>query len=49
MDYRKYQAEYLFNGTELLPAAKVLITDSFGKIIAVTDEAEAGDDILRLY
>jgi cytosine/adenosine deaminase-related metal-dependent hydrolase len=48
MDYRKYQAEYLFAGMDLLPAGKVLITDLTGKVISVTDEADAGDDILRL-
>jgi cytosine/adenosine deaminase-related metal-dependent hydrolase len=48
MDYRKYQAEYLFTGSEFLPAGKVLVTDLSGKVISLTDETEAGDDILRL-
>ena len=48
MDYRKYQPEYLFTGTEILPGGKVLITDSNGKVISLTDEIEAGEEIIKL-
>ena len=48
MDYRKYQPEYLFTGAEILTGGKVLITDSKGKVLSVSEEAEAGGDIQKL-
>lgn len=48
MDYCKYQADYLFNGSEILNDRQVLITDKTGLVVEITDEMEAGDDIQRL-
>ncbi len=44
MVYRKFKADSLFNGTDLLENS-VLITDSAGKIIAIVNEEEAGEDV----
>jgi aminodeoxyfutalosine deaminase len=48
MDYRKYQPEYLFTGSEILPPGNVLITDSAGKVVTITNETEAGENVLKL-
>jgi aminodeoxyfutalosine deaminase len=48
MDYRKYQPEYLFTGSEILTEGEVLITDSKGAVISITEESEAGGDIQKL-
>jgi cytosine/adenosine deaminase-related metal-dependent hydrolase len=45
MGYRKFKADYLFNGIQLLEGNKVLITNEKGKIIEITDFEMAGDDI----
>jgi cytosine/adenosine deaminase-related metal-dependent hydrolase len=45
MAYRKFKADNLFDGYHLLGNEKVLITDTEGKIEAIVNEAEAGDDI----
>ena len=43
--YRKFTADYIFSGQEILPANKVLITTEEGTIIETIDKEEAGDDI----
>lgn len=43
--YRKFTAEKVFNGYELLNGNYVLITDADGVITDLVDEKEAGDDI----
>ncbi len=48
MAYRKFKADNLFDGYHLLGNEKVLITDTEGKVEAIVNEAEAGDDIETL-
>ncbi len=45
MTYRKFQAEQIFTGTEMLGPDMVLITDENGKIDNIVLEKEAGLDI----
>lgn len=45
MNYRKFQADYIFDGYELLNREHVLITDENGTIIDLVHFGEAGDDI----
>ncbi len=45
MSYRKFKADYLFNGEDLLPGNNVLITNESGVIEKVIDEKDAGDNI----
>ena len=48
MRYRKFKADALFTGTEILPADQVLITDEQGVVQSVVHAGEAGDDIMIL-
>ncbi|MFZ9262750.1 MAG: amidohydrolase family protein [Chitinophagaceae bacterium] len=48
MNYSKFQADYIFDGNELLGRDHVLITDSYGKIIEIVPFTEAGDDIQKM-
>lgn len=43
--YRKFKADHLFTGNEILPADNVLITDEQGVVIEMADTKDAGDDI----
>ena len=43
--YRKFKADNLFTGTEMLGSSKVLITTQDGEIDAIINEEHAGDDI----
>ncbi|HEY2727259.1 MAG TPA: amidohydrolase family protein [Parafilimonas sp.] len=45
MSYRKFKANYLFTGKDLLDNNFVLITDENGIIKNILDEKEAGDDV----
>src|SRR3982750_856528 len=45
MRYRKFKADFIFTGYELLTGDKVLITDEKGNIVNIVDEKEAGDEI----
>jgi len=45
MSYRKFKADHLFTGTEMLGSNKVLITKTTGEIEEIIDEVEAGDNI----
>lgn len=45
MDYRKFKADRLFTGHQMLGADKVLVTDTKGKIVDIIPLADAGDDI----
>ena len=45
MAYRKFQADHLFTGTEILDGNNVLITDENGIIKTIIPADEAGDDI----
>lgn len=48
MNYRKFQADSIFDGYEMLNQEHVLITDEHGKIIDLIHGSEAGEDILKL-
>ncbi|MEY3432926.1 MAG: hypothetical protein RL131_862 [Bacteroidota bacterium] len=48
MNYRKFQADSLFDGYEMLDKEHVLITDEHGKIVDLIHEVEAGGDIQKL-
>ncbi len=43
MKYRKFKADYLFTGKNILSSDHILITDGKGKIINIVAESEAGD------
>ncbi len=45
MAYLKYQADYLFTGTEILNSNAVLITNEKGVVEIITTTSEAGDNI----
>jgi cytosine/adenosine deaminase-related metal-dependent hydrolase len=46
MAYRKYQADQIFTGIDLLSGDQVLITNQQGVIEAIIPANEAGEDIL---
>jgi len=48
MAYKKFQADQLFTGDELLGGDHVVVTDATGRIQDVVLEADAGDDIQKL-
>jgi len=43
--YRKFTADFIFTGSEILPADNVVIATEDGTIIETITKAEAGDDI----
>jgi cytosine/adenosine deaminase-related metal-dependent hydrolase len=43
--YRKFSADYIFSGYEIITGNKVLITDQQGAIIEILPQADAGDNI----
>jgi cytosine/adenosine deaminase-related metal-dependent hydrolase len=45
MEYRKFKADYLFNGAQMLHNGQVLIADTKGKIVNVVTENEAGEGV----
>jgi cytosine/adenosine deaminase-related metal-dependent hydrolase len=45
MEYRKFKADHIFNGTAFLNKHQVLITDAGGKIIDIINEAEVGEQV----
>ncbi len=45
MRYRKFKADYIFNGNYILEPNKVLVINETGKIIDIINEKEAGEDI----
>ncbi len=45
MGIRKFKADYLFTGRELLQSDNVLITDDYGVVTGITKPEEAGDDV----
>lgn len=49
MAHKKFQADQLFNGYELLQGDHVLITDEQGTIEDVVSKQDAGDDVQRLH
>lgn len=48
MRFKKYQADQIFNGYQFAPSNKVLICDYNGKVEAIVNKEEAGDDIMSL-
>ena len=47
MKYRKFQADKIFTGFELLDAGHVLIMDEDGKVMEILAEMDAGEEIER--
>ena len=45
MRYRKFKADFLFDGKEIFEGNKVLITDKKGIVENIVEEKHAGDDI----
>ena len=45
MEYRKFKADYLFNGTQMLDGGQVLITDLGGKFVDIVAGYEAGEGV----
>jgi cytosine/adenosine deaminase-related metal-dependent hydrolase len=45
MGYRKFKADFIFNGTSLLASNNILITDEKGIVENIVDATQAGDDI----
>ena len=45
MSYRKFKADNLFTGTEMLGSNKVLVLKSDATVEAITDDKEAGEDV----
>jgi len=45
MAFRKFSAEYIFNGFEFLPPNTVIVTDEEGVICAITSQEDAGGDV----
>jgi cytosine/adenosine deaminase-related metal-dependent hydrolase len=43
--YRKFSAEHIFTGHEMLPGHHVLVTTDEGVVVDITEAADAGDDI----
>jgi cytosine/adenosine deaminase-related metal-dependent hydrolase len=48
MSYRKFKADYLFDGYRILDNRQVLVTRGDGTIQAIIDQGEAGEDIEQL-
>jgi cytosine/adenosine deaminase-related metal-dependent hydrolase len=45
MEYRKFEADYLFNGAQIQNSGQVLITDIKGKIVNIVNKNEAGEGV----
>lgn len=45
MGYRKFKADFIFTGKELLPQNNLLITNNEGVVETIINEADAGGDI----
>lgn len=45
MEYRKFTAEGIFNGYELMSGETVLITDTLGVVVDIVDKVDAGGDL----
>ena len=43
--YRKFKADYLFTGTEMLSSNKVLVAEYDGTIVEIIDKENAGGDV----
>ena len=48
MNYRKFQADKIFNGHEFLDPSHVLVTDESGKIVEIVAAMDAGEEVERL-
>jgi len=49
MDYRKFKADYLFTGHEILNSDHVLIADRDGRILDIVPKGVAGENIEALH
>lgn len=47
MEYRKFKADSLFDGFNLLGADKVLLTDEKGTVFEIINEADAGEGVQK--
>jgi aminodeoxyfutalosine deaminase len=47
MNFRKFQADYIFDGVNLLASNNVLICNEAGVVQDITDEEGAGSDIQK--
>ena len=47
MEYRKFKADHIFTGFELIEGNKVLVTGNEGMILDILDDGDAGEDILQ--
>src|SRR5687767_10341492 len=45
MSFRKFKADKIFTGTEMLGADHVLITDENGRVLDLVSDNSAGDEI----
>jgi cytosine/adenosine deaminase-related metal-dependent hydrolase len=48
MSFRKFQADHLFTGTEMLSSNEVLICDEYGIVQQIVSEQDAGGDVQKL-
>jgi cytosine/adenosine deaminase-related metal-dependent hydrolase len=48
MNYRKFQADKIFNGHEFLDPSHVLVTNESGKIVEIVAAMDAGEEVERL-
>ncbi|MDP4285605.1 MAG: amidohydrolase family protein [Bacteroidota bacterium] len=48
MRYRKFQADYLFDGKSLLSESHVLITNTNGEVIDIVKRETVGEDVITL-
>jgi len=49
MSYRKFRADHIFTGTEIIDGSNVLITDENGIIEKIVPAEEAGDNIQQFH
>lgn len=45
MGLRKFKADFLFDGIQILPAANVLVTNTEGKFLDIVSEEDAGEEV----
>ena len=45
MSYRKFKADQLFNGINMLGNDEVLVTNTDGEVISIVNKKDAGDDV----
>lgn len=48
MKYKKFIADKLFTGIQMLDESNVLITDNDGRVVDIVNSKDAGDDVFRV-